>query len=334
MGKIHLSAKEYGKAKLCYAAVLQIIEGDGGTATDELRRRCGLTLAECEIKTGQLFPAIARCTEVIEECPNIEESSDGEGQTDAVQRERLRLALGKALYRRAVAFNKLSKPELALVDLKAALNNVQSDEKIQRQVEDILSSITSNSSISDPSTIPPEIEEQQRDVIEEAQANYPRERLSEVQLKSLLQKASRKKSSAESSSPFADMKLDGGLADLLSGSDNSASFGDGGLGSMLGGLGGLGAGNLGSMLGGLGKGGGGGLIGSLGTILPLFGVDPATASYVGEIAKAVSEAFSVLKRGYDFINKYKTQIVFAGIILWAVVSAWPMIVPTLLQMRK
>ena len=71
IGKRYLSTRQYNKAATCYAAVLQVIEGVGGTESGELRRRCCLTLAECEIKTGNLYAAIARCTEVIEECPEV-----------------------------------------------------------------------------------------------------------------------------------------------------------------------------------------------------------------------------------------------------------------------
>ena len=52
-GKSYLLAKNFRKASQYYSAILQIIEKDKhNTISDSLRRRCALTLAECEIQTG------------------------------------------------------------------------------------------------------------------------------------------------------------------------------------------------------------------------------------------------------------------------------------------
>lgn len=185
IGKSYLSAKEYSKAALCYTAVLQVIEGIGGTKSGDLRLRCGLKLAECEIKTGNLYSAIARCSEVIEECPDItikdneiynsfekksiiQENINNSSETDAnidsdindepqnqlnkhkkKMNEELRLTLGYAYYRRSVALSRLDLPELALLDLQDALRNIPNDTKIIQRIETLESIIINNCNIND-----------------------------------------------------------------------------------------------------------------------------------------------------------------------------------------
>lgn len=164
---MHLSKKDYKKASLCYAAVLQIMEGKGGSEAEELRRRCSLTLAECELQQGNLYEAIARCSEVIEEAPDIKRfvkndasGSDNENTVvvdavseteDIVNRaeqnlearnsgggkelDKLRVALAKALYRRGLALNRLERPKLALIDLREANKILPTDTKILQHLD-------------------------------------------------------------------------------------------------------------------------------------------------------------------------------------------------------
>ena len=134
VGKTYLSSKQYSKAAICYAAVLQVIEGIGGIESGNIRQRCSITLAECEIKLGNLYGAIARCSEVIDECPvpllenpssesrKVTPGTGGSGSGSGVsinsaQNELIRKVLSQALYRRAIALYRLEEPDLAMIDL-------------------------------------------------------------------------------------------------------------------------------------------------------------------------------------------------------------------------
>ena len=131
VGKTYLSSKQYSKAAICYTAVLQVIEGIGGAESGSIRQRCSITLAECEIKLGNLYGAIARCSEVIDECPipllenhssdsreiSTGTTSDSRVHMNNDQNELIRKVLSQALYRRAIALNRLEEPELAMIDL-------------------------------------------------------------------------------------------------------------------------------------------------------------------------------------------------------------------------
>jgi len=142
-GREYLSRKDYNNAARCYAAVLQIIEGIGGVESGVLRRRCCLTLAECEIKVGQLERAVSLCSEVIEEVSTklssssfsnsnnvnninanvnrdeIEATADKEKEKE----EDMRQAMGKAHFRRGVSLSRLGHHKVALLDLQVCLED-------------------------------------------------------------------------------------------------------------------------------------------------------------------------------------------------------------------
>jgi tetratricopeptide (TPR) repeat protein len=153
-GKHYLVNGEYNQAADCYAAILQNLEGAGGPEAGHLMRRCGITLAECEIKLGNLFDAVARCTEVIDESPEMVTS-------DSVQ-----VTLGKAYYRRSVAFQRLNMPRMAYLDLNQASKYLPDDGRIRNSMK-ILSNSNDISSI--------EISEDElQDTLEEALKHFPR----------------------------------------------------------------------------------------------------------------------------------------------------------------
>jgi tetratricopeptide (TPR) repeat protein len=165
VGKTYLSSKQYSKAALCYSAVLQVVEGVGGVESGEIRQRCSLTLAECEIKLGNLYSAIARCSEVIDECPDlpvldaasiasdttgsdVESTSTSRQQVPTADMEKLTKCLSQARYRRGIALFRLEEPELALLDLQEALRMVPGDERIQERIETIESVLMNAASTS------------------------------------------------------------------------------------------------------------------------------------------------------------------------------------------
>ena len=316
VGKSFLSTKQYSKAALCYAAVLQVIEGVGGAESGELRRRCGLTLAECEIKSGNLYAAIARCSEVIEECPDIvdieptDEDQFSRETEITTEMGKLRQALGQAFYRRGVSLKRLDEPELAMLDLQEALKKIPNDQKILQRIETAESIILGHNATREGQQAPTEgeLREQLRCIVEDAQANYERSYFSKRQIRDLLQKkqALRKTRSISQGGDF------GGLGDLFSSAIGGSKQNSG---SGLGGLGGIG-----SLLGAAAGGGSGtaGLLGSLGMMLRMFsGFDNDTISLIEEIAKAILDVFQVFKRSFQWIMSRRTQIVLVCSFLWA-----------------
>ena len=292
-----MASKQYGKAALCYAAVLQAIEGVGGAEGGALRQRCALTLAECEIKLGNLYAAVARCSEVIDECPEGPEpttplaaspsvspdvpapSSSSQRHLTAAERAALRQTLARALYRRAVALQRLDEPRLALLDLRAALACDPADDKVQERVE-VVESILLNApdsggggsrtalgagpdgasgvvSVAAKAAAAEEAEEALREqlqgLVEDSVVNYPRAAFTARQLASIVQArrigGARRDIGAtvRGTGPGAGAGAGlGGMMDMLAGAGGGAG---GGLGAL---------GGLGSLLGGLGGGGGGG----------------------------------------------------------------------------
>ena len=317
IGRSFLSTKQYSKAASCYAAVLQVIEGVGGSESGDLRRRCGLTLAECEIKIGNLYAAIARCSEVIDECPAITDLNDAkdenmeklsENEMNLKEDQKLRQALGQAYYRRGVALSRLEEPDLALLDLQQALKKIPDDLKILQRLESLESVILNYDKKSHGNEMSSklELEEQLQSIAEDAQANYQRAHFSGKQIRDLLQKKSFTKSRLASG---ASSGL-GGLGDFFSK----------GMGPSLPGLSGLG--NL------SGNNGGGtsasGLLGNLGMMLRLFsGLDEKTVGLIEEIAGAFMDVFPLFKKTFNVIITHRNRIIAAMTSLWLLFILYP-----------
>lgn len=123
-GKRHLRNGNVEVAADCYAAIIQNLEGLGGLAAGDLMRKCGITLAECEVKLGNLFDAIARCTDVINELPEDENTTTND-----------RIILGKLYYRRAISFQRLDMKHYAYLDMLKASQYIQSDNKINNAIQ-------------------------------------------------------------------------------------------------------------------------------------------------------------------------------------------------------
>lgn len=123
-GKRHLRKGNVEEAADCYAAIIQNLEGLGGLAAGDLMRSCGITLAECEVKLGNLFDAIARCTDVINELPEDDTSHS------------CRSTLGKLYYRRAVSFRRLDMKHYAYLDMLKASQYI-SDDKIEQAIRSL-----------------------------------------------------------------------------------------------------------------------------------------------------------------------------------------------------
>jgi tetratricopeptide (TPR) repeat protein len=306
IGKTYLSTKQYSQAASCYAAILQVLEGVGGVESGELRRRCGLTLAECEIKAGNLYSAIARCSEVIEECPDVlDEEGQSEGNSgQSSEISKLRQILGQAFYRRGVALSRLEEPHLALLDLQEASKKIPNDMKIIQRIE-ISESIIMNYNSSDSISSESELVEQLQCIVEDAQSNYQRSYFSKKQISFLLNKPLRTTLSKNKKNLSSGLE---GLGDL---------FGAGS--SSLGGAGGMGG--LGSLLG---NSDGKGMMGNIGMLLQMFGgFDKETVKLIEEIVKAITDVFQIFKKTFELIMKNKHYIILAVTFVWVITSLLP-----------
>lgn len=181
-GKEYLSAKKFDLAASCYSAILQVTEGTGGKESLEVRRKCGLTLAECEIKLGNLRNAIARCSEVIDDEPNLVELTLENDDEDEVK-----VTIGKAFYRRAIAFKRLKMNNLALLDFKSCIAYLPDDIKSHQEIYHLENSNSTNTTINE--TV---LKEELIDIVEECQLHYPRPEFTETQIKFLLSGGPRK----------------------------------------------------------------------------------------------------------------------------------------------
>ena len=303
IGRSYLSTKQYGKAASCYAAVLQVMEGVGGTESGELRRRCGLTLAECEIKSGNLYAAIARCSEVIEECPSLDDEDTMDEESSKIkegnfdEKNKLRQVLGQAYYRRGVALSRLDEPDLALLDVQEASKQIPDDFKILQRLETLESIIMNFNRETDleESNVKEELEEQLQCIAEDAQANYQRPYFSRKQISDLLQR----KQDANSIGLKSPPKL-GGVGDLF-------------------------AGGIGSLFGQQGnKAGGGGMLSNVGMMLQMVGViDNDTATLIKEIESALTDAYQIFKDFYKLIIAHRSQIIASLSIVWVALTFMP-----------
>lgn len=189
-GRTSVKNKQYQSAIQCYSAILQIVEGVSDEEYSCIRRRSALTLAECEVKVGNLRKAIARFSEVINEAPlshdrwSTSYSPNSTGSIDHTDSEISR-AIAKALFRRGLSMKQLNYHYYALLDLQESLkynpDSVQAYEEIAAlEASDEVIAL-SRSNESEASLI-----EKHIDMIEEYQLSYPRTTLSDHQLNLLV----------------------------------------------------------------------------------------------------------------------------------------------------
>jgi len=146
-----------------------------------------------------------------------------------------------------------------------------------------------------------DLEEELRDVIEDAQIKFPRAYFSQALINKLVT------DNFQSSVVTKDSNTGSGdFGSLLSGL-SSGNSGSGGLG----GGGGLGAlGGLGSLLGG---GMGSSLIPLLGN---LGGLDSNMIKQATDIYKALADVYKLFKKGYDSLRKNSSSIVVMLTVAW------------------
>lgn len=313
MGKVFLNSKDYKRAAQYYSAIIQTIDEGNGNVFIDLRRRCMLTLAECEIRNGNLFHAIARCSEILNECPDPTLASDSVknlNSADVHDTDFLQNVMSKAFFRRGISLLKLNKPHLAVVDLNTSLNLKPNDSIIIKELAIATKKSTtakhdgsgSYYNVSSVAIIGDEL----ADLVDECQINYPRTSFSRAQIQALAS-SSRSLSQRSVSSPLQpsepERDMFGGL-----GMDTANLFsGGGGLMNML-------------------SGGKGGSLGSVSNILSLLSsmgvLDPTTASRLEGLVSTLSKIHATFARIREQMAKHRSLIIASLNILVVIATCF------------
>lgn len=325
-----ISLKDYKNAAKYYSASLQLMEGIGGVENGNLRRRCALTLAECEIKSGNFYNAISACSQIIDESPKLDDDDKQHIHSNA---SLIIQALGKAHYRRGVSLIKLDQSQLALFDLNEAAKYFPEDTKIKSsifQIKSIKKIKNKNSKYlkRENSSTMPDFRAQEdntsnidsdnhSDFIEDIIFSYPRNRFTSTQLKSMIKNDPFRKSisSSTTTNKISSTNMNSNPMDIFS------SFGGGDTSSLPGGMG---------MLGGLGGLGGSLSLEGIKSMSPLItsltGIDGKTISKIIESAEAVISAFKSFRSVYVEIMKRKEILIIVMIAIWTIFAfAFPLL---------
>lgn len=334
-GQEYISERKYKKASLYYSAILQLLEGIAGKEPDELRMKCSSILAFCNLKDGQYYDAIARCTEVIEQSLLSYPPKVHEIKSLSSSQQHL---LGITYYRRGLSFNNLGLPNLAVIDWKIAhllipnnpkvLSRMQFSKGIDSDMDtdgktQIDSTVTINRNLteSDEASL-----ESVGEVILETSATESEEDLANILDYSLQISEPKHFSKLEierllrSSTTSGSTSLFNQFSNGLNGREDNMASSLGSLGGLGGGLGALGGmGGLGGLFGaGLGK---GGLRSQLSMLAPLaqqfLGVDRATIDQVLDIGDALFDTFKLFTRILSLLAEYSGAIMA---VIWITAS--------------
>lgn len=167
--------KKFNEAAQCYSAILQLVEGAAGDDAYEMRRRCGLNLAFCDIKEGNYKAAVARCSEVIDESMNYLLSPPEE--SSVLFDRQLKESLATAHERRAAALKNLKKVDFAEIDLKKAFKYGGKSLKVKKK--ELYMKVKKL-------RFPESTEDLLRDFAEECQVSHPRINLSKTTIKQII----------------------------------------------------------------------------------------------------------------------------------------------------
>ena len=176
-----ISNKNFKEATKYYSAILQLLAGQSGEESGNLRRRCGLTLAECELKSGNFYNAIMTCSEIIDESPNLDSTLTSDNNDPLFVNK----AVSKAYYKRGIALEKANETALALSDYELALSLQPKNKKIQEKVKQYKLHIKLiNETTGDIDNI--------GDYVEYISQQFPKRQLSQTEIKELTFKKSQK----------------------------------------------------------------------------------------------------------------------------------------------
>eukprot|EP01039_Chlorochromonas_danica_P000682 gene682-738_t len=310
-GKQCLALRQYTEAIQFYSAILQIVEGLPGEDSFELRRRCGLTLAECEIRAGNYHQAVARCSEVIEECVNFADSLPKKTKRKKAKKVTmdsidLDKTLNRAHYRRGLSLKKLNELRIALIDMKKAAEYHPDDKQTLKELAFLKAKVGTMTSA--------HVEEEEsklQDFVEDCQVQYPRQRYTRKQLEKMF---SSMRSSSTSSSPSSSFSLSPSSQSLSPFGDFSKGLeGFGDFGSMLGGS----PPDLSQMLRGLGgNDGGSGMIEF--ALQNLLGWDAQTVKRVTSIFNLCQSIYKKFNLVYTKVIQYRDIVLLIATVAWAI----------------
>lgn len=273
-----------------------LVEGVKGTRATEIRRRCGLTLAECEMKLGKYPRAVARCSEVIEEAA-VEvhdfDPTNNKSKNNTKRSKSLLRSLALAHYRRAICLKQLNKLSLAMIDLRAALKYQPDDNNI---LEEIVDTHFKDATID---TEEDAVLNELYDFVEDCQVAQPRIRLTSEVITKI----------SEEKPDFSKRPLSGEVSTSLYPDFGSPLSGFGGLGDL------VGKGGLGGLAGLAGLGGSD--LKSMGNMIQMIsGIDGGTVNKAIEIITAVNQVVTKVKKVWNFLDKNKISIIAVGSTLW------------------
>ncbi len=296
----------------CFSAVLQLTQGTPTSEGVRVRRRCGLRLARCDLDLGKLEHAIARCSEVINECPEIKPSFDDSksytlreetDMQDLCEQEKVLHDLGSAYYLRAICLQRMCKPAMARRDFQCALNCLPDEIRIHTELSELDSAATVTESEDSSST-----DDDMIDFLEDCTLKHPSLVFSKNQLRRLLSPSlpplhvSPTLASSGSRPPLDLSALFGSLGTAPSLSSSGLSRGDSGVE--------------------IGSDSKNGLLGKVTSFVPLLcslaGVPDDTARQIVKFLRALSTVYTTTQRAYATLRTHSDTLMMLLSALWAV----------------
>ena len=167
-GKSSMKLNQYNNALWYYSGIMSSLEGITGFKATQIRRRCGLSLADCEIKRNCFKRAIARCSEVILDITN-DFPDDSQLSSKSFSKKSLLRTLALAHYKRAVALKLLELNHFSIIDLRDALKYQPDDSHILEEIVDIHFKLDKHGNATDAVTL-----DQFQDFIDQCLVNFPK----------------------------------------------------------------------------------------------------------------------------------------------------------------
>ena len=317
IGQRFFEIEKYEEASCCYSALLQILEGSSGREYSALRRTFSLKLALCDLNQQRFHRAIARCSEVLNETPDINIDDQTNQVYSLSELEKAASSdncsiihdLGLALLTRGKCLRAVGERELAQLDFNLALRYIPDEVEVYKEITDIESAMrTEQVLVSNTNTIDTSQQAEEKaasvrgaEFIEECILKYPSVILTPKQLRELC--------------AVEEVALP-----RVSKPSNAAAGGGGGplLSELLGGLG----------TGGKGKGSGGGgmnlktLSGMVSPgLLGMLGMEPKSAQNAAEVLRAVADSLAFFQGLYkQIVHRHRDAIVLALTAVWVALT--------------
>ena len=297
-GKGMLGTKDYSKAINYYSAILQLVEGIHGEEAIEMRRRCGLTIAECELKNGQLQNAIARCSEVIDEFNNEkdEKALEEKKSSNPQEYQQLMKAMAMAHCRRALALKLLDKVNLASLEIKRSMKLDPKYTKSKLSKSKLSSSNTNTKITKDEEK---RLREELLDFAEDCQCNFPRKSFTEDEIDKLYKFSKNYKNKLSKRAHSITSSISTGGNNAFGGFPASSSMSGFPFASLMEGD------NMIEMANNFAP-----------TIANMIGWKEQSVRNMISTLKIISKVASVIRDTYTIISKHKEKIILLVTLIW------------------